>query len=266
MSGTIVDTDLRLLVFTDLDGTLLEHGSYSHAPAAPALAALRRLDVPLILASSKTAAEIAPLHRELGLGDWPAIVENGAGLYEPGTSAVTEGPDYLAIRQALDDLPTDLRALYQGFGDMSVADVVAATGLPSKGAEMAQMRAYSEPGTFTGDKDQEAAFLEALATRGIAGRRGGRFLTLSMGRTKADAMAEVVARLNADTTIALGDAPNDTEMLAAADYGVWIHNDHAPTVPRLPGEDDGRIRHTTESGPTGWNIAVLQLLNDLTLI
>lgn len=68
----------RLLVFSDLDGTLLDHTTYSYAPARPALAALRARDALLILASSKTAAEMLPLHQELDLGEAPMIVENGA--------------------------------------------------------------------------------------------------------------------------------------------------------------------------------------------
>ncbi|MCE8458362.1 HAD-IIB family hydrolase, partial [Rhodovulum sulfidophilum] len=60
-----------LLIFTDLDGTLLDHETYSHAEAAPALTALRAAGVPVILASSKTAAEIAPLRAELGLSAHP---------------------------------------------------------------------------------------------------------------------------------------------------------------------------------------------------
>jgi len=55
----------QLLVFTDLDGTLLTHEGYSWQPAAPALERLRQLDIPLILNSSKTAAEIAALREEL---------------------------------------------------------------------------------------------------------------------------------------------------------------------------------------------------------
>lgn len=259
------DTDLRLLVFTDLDGTLLEHGSYSHAPAAPALAALRAHRIPLILASSKTAAEIAPLHAELQLGDAPAIVENGAGLYDPARGPQADDADYARIRAALAALPADLRRLYRGFGDMSVAEVVAATGLSPAGAALARKRCFSEPGLWSGDADGEAALLAALAEHGIAGRHGGRFLTLSLGRTKADAMAEVAARLRADTTVALGDAPNDAEMIAAADHGIWVRNDHAPPVPRQPGPARGRIRYTTEPGPTGWNAAVLALLDDLNL-
>lgn len=254
---------MRLLVFTDLDGTLLEHGSYSHAPAAEALAALQAKRIPLILASSKTAAEIAPLHHELGLGDWPAIVENGAGLYDPGRGLDGIDAEYTQIRAALDALPDDLRRPYRGFGDMSVADVVAATGLPPEGAALAKTRCFSEPGLWAGDATGEAAFLAALAAQGIAGRHGGRFLTLSLGRTKADAMAEVCARFNADTTIALGDAPNDAEMIAAATYGVWVKNPHAPPVPPIDPTNSTQIRYTDDPGPAGWNQAVLALLHDL---
>ena len=58
---------MSFVIFTDLDGTLLDHASYSYAPAEPALALLHKLEIPLILASSKTAFEIAPLREELDL-------------------------------------------------------------------------------------------------------------------------------------------------------------------------------------------------------
>ncbi|MEM9278462.1 MAG: HAD-IIB family hydrolase, partial [Pseudomonadota bacterium] len=69
----------QLIFFTDLDGTLLDHETYSHEPAREALDAIRNNDIPLILASSKTAAEIEPLRNELGFDHCEAIVENGAG-------------------------------------------------------------------------------------------------------------------------------------------------------------------------------------------
>jgi hypothetical protein len=73
-----------LIVFSDLDGTLLDHETYSWQPAAPALDALKQRGIPLILASSKTAAEIAGLRAEMGFADCPAIVENGAGMLSRG--------------------------------------------------------------------------------------------------------------------------------------------------------------------------------------
>ncbi|WP_051371748.1 HAD hydrolase family protein [Leisingera aquimarina] len=73
-----------LLLFSDLDGTLLSHENYSWEPARPALTALKRAGAGVILATSKTAAEVAPLRQSMGLGRWPAIVENGAGLLGAG--------------------------------------------------------------------------------------------------------------------------------------------------------------------------------------
>ena len=67
---------------TDLDGTLLDHETYWFDAALPALEAVKAQNIPLILASSKTTAEIAPLQKAIGI-EYPAIVENGAGIYWP---------------------------------------------------------------------------------------------------------------------------------------------------------------------------------------
>ncbi|MCR8547226.1 HAD-IIB family hydrolase [Salipiger sp. P9] len=253
---------MRLIVFTDLDGTLLDHSDYSYDPARPALAALKARGIPLILASSKTAAEILPLHQELGLGDAPMIVENGAERVSPGAAA-TDRTAYDRLRGILDTLPEDLRAPFRGFGDMSTAEVAEITGLPPASAALARQRNFSEPGLWQGTDAQRDAFLAALAAQGVLARSGGRFLTLSFGGTKAQQMAGIMADLGADTAIALGDAPNDVEMLESADYGVILRNDHGKGIPALPGEDSGRIARTTEPGPKGWNIAVLALLDRL---
>ena len=52
-------------------------------------------------------------------------------------------------------------------------------------------------------------------------------------------------------------------MLERADIGVIIRNDAAPPLPKMPGEDSGRIRRTTEEGPAGWCQAVLGLMQEL---
>ena len=49
----------RLIVFTDLDGTLLDHDDYSFEAARPALAKLETLNIPVILTTSKTATEVS---------------------------------------------------------------------------------------------------------------------------------------------------------------------------------------------------------------
>lgn len=251
-----------LVVFTDLDGTLLDHVTYDWAPARPALDRLAAIGAPVVLSSSKTGAEIAVFQERMGLTAYPAIVENGSGLLRSG-AGLPAAQDYAKLRAALDRLPAKLRALFRGFGDMDLAELVAATGLAPDDAALARVRAFSEPGLWLGDAVARADFVSALERLGISARQGGRFLTLSFGKTKADRMAEVTAQYHPRHVIALGDAPNDTEMLEAAGTGVIIANPHHTRLPPLKGEDTGRIIRTREPGPTGWNIAIQALLDQL---
>lgn len=256
---------LCLLVFSDLDGTLLSHDTYAWEPAAPALAKLAQIGAGVVLASSKTAPEIAPLRHAMGLTNWPAIVENGAGTLASGTTVQTQANDYSELCTKLERIDPKLRAPFRGFKDMSVSDVVAATGLPEKDAILAKTRSFSEPGLWSGDTASEADFVAALAEVGVIARHGGRFLTLSFGQTKADRMKDLIAHYQPDHTIALGDAPNDVEMLEAADFAVIIQNPHRTPLPPLANEDADRTLRTTKPGPEGWHDAVLTLIQRLNL-
>lgn len=258
-----MNTHVPILVFTDLDGTLIDHDTYRADAAKPALSILRDIGAGVVMASSKTGPEISILQRDLDLISWPAIVENGAGLL--GGDTAKSSDDYQKIRTVLDRIPADLREHYTGFGDMNVAEIAATTGLTETASALAADRAFSEPGLWSGDDIGRAAFLAALASHGVSAREGGRFLTLSFGATKADRMAEIIARYQPRYTIALGDAPNDVEMLETADFGVIVANPHRAPLPPLQGENDGRIIRTTLAGPAGWNVAMMDLIARLDL-
>ncbi|WP_375689616.1 HAD-IIB family hydrolase [Pseudooceanicola sp. LIPI14-2-Ac024] len=256
------------VVFSDLDGTLLDHEDYSWAPALPALSKLRAVGAPVVLASSKTAPEIAPIRDQMRLTQYPAIVENGAGLLPPGTSPRADNSAYLHLREILDGVKPGLRRHFQGFGDWSDEEVAEQTGLPLENARLARRRAFSEPGIWTGPAEMRDLFLTALAEEGVTARRGGRYLTLSFGGTKADRMEMILQAYGTDDTlpvsIALGDAPNDVEMLNAADHGIIIANSFGAELPILAGERAGRIRRSTKEGPAGWNEMILALVSELT--
>lgn len=256
---------LRLMVFTDLDGTLLDHDTYSWAAAQPALAALKDLSAAVVLASSKTAAEVGTLRAALGLQDWPAIVENGAGHLPPGVSSVQGGSGYADLRQILAGLPPDLRQNFRGFGDVTLAQLGEMTGLPPAGAQLAQQRDFSEPGQWLGTVQQQADFLTHLQAQGVSAQQGGRFLTLSFGGNKVDQLRKIVQRYAPQHTIALGDAPNDVQMLEATDFGVVVANPHRAPLAPLQGEAEGRIIRSTAAGSQGWNAAMLHFLDRLQL-
>ncbi len=72
----------RLVIFTDLDGSLLDAETYRYNAARAALEELTACQVPLVLCTSKTRAEVEPLRQELGNTD-PFIVENGGASIFP---------------------------------------------------------------------------------------------------------------------------------------------------------------------------------------
>lgn len=253
-----------VIVFTDLDGTLLDHQSYEYGPARQTLGRLRRLNVPLVLASSKTAAEMIPLREELGLAQWPMICENGAGAVGPGGPASQQRAEYVRLRRALDDLPRTLRRPFEGFGDMGPERIAQVTGLSIVAARLAAQRQFSEPGLWTGADPTLQGFLSLLQDKGIFARRGGRFLTLSYGASKADQMRGIVERLGKRVIIALGDAPNDAEMLASAQYAIILPNERGTAMSDLGTSAAEQIR-AAAPGPEGWNDSLGTLLTRLGL-
>lgn len=257
-----------IVVFSDLDGTLLDHETYSFEAARPALSALKARGIPLILASSKTEAEMRPIARSMDL-DHPMIVENGAGVVGlPGEAAAAgdgSARPYNHLRLVLRQIPKDLNACFEGFGDWDVARVAEETGLPLAAAHLARQRRFSEPGHFTGSDAQKRAFVDHLEQAGFTAVQGGRFFTLMPKTSKAARMAEVTdhyRRLSGEPvrTVALGDAQNDLAMLQAADRGFIIINPaHAPLAV-TERERLGFITRSQKPGPQGWNECVLPLV------
>ena len=254
-------------VFTDLDGTLLDHRSYQFAPAMPALDLLRSRGIPLILCSSKTAAEILPLRSELGFDHCPAIVENGAGVLAANAAKVSPAPQHAELIASLDRLPASLREAFSGFCEWSISELQAQTGLGTEAARRALQRDFSEPGLWLGDEAARQEFINRLEQLGVRAQQGGRFLTLGFDGSKASRMREIIDDYRIQQpdpvfSIALGDAPNDIEMLQQADLGIIIPNPAHGSIPPLAGESEGRIIRASRSGPAGWNESLLDLLTN----
>lgn len=257
---------MSLLVFTDLDGTLMEHESYSIEPAREALAALAELGVSPIINSSKTASEIRAIQKRLEL-DAPFICENGAALHnysKPSEKKVDRifGVERQSWFPAIQALREQMEFKFEGFSDWSADELSNRTGLSVSEAKLANERQYSEPIMWRDTTKAFSQFTNALHTLNLHLIEGGRFFSIQGDHDKATGM-KWMRGLDSSTrtlTVALGDSPNDIAMLEAADIAVVIKS---PKSDQISLENPKQVIRTNRPGPAGWQDAVLTILQDI---
>ena len=279
-SGSVSDmSTINAIVFSDLDGTLLDHHDYSFAAALPALRVVDERRIPLILTTSKTLAEVEEINRLLQ-NPQAAIVENGCAMCFPpdrdfgfefgpheridGYAVKRSPPDYRAIRDFIVQQRTRHRYRLQGFGDMNPEQLRSATGLSLGQAANAGKRLCSEPFQWLDSEERLQQFLAAAEEAGLCTTRGGRFWHLMGKSSKALALEKMRTLITAGqrgrpTVIALGDSENDRGMLQQADIAVVIRR-HDGT--HLDCRGKHRTIYTQQQGPAGWNAAILQILTE----
>jgi mannosyl-3-phosphoglycerate phosphatase len=268
----------RILVFTDLDGTLLDHRTYSFDPAEPALCLLRQKGIPLIFCTSKTRAEIEAVRLVLNNLD-PFISENGGAVFIPRGyfrqkicrpnknspyGVIELGTPYPRLREVLSQIKEHWPGKLKGFGDFSAEDVARHTGLSKEEAALALKREFDEPFLLE-DLSILEKVRELARAAGLHITQGGRFFHLTGDNDKGKASRLLQTMYTEEEgrpvrSIGLGDSLNDLALLEAMDFPVLVQKpggryDASVRVPNLmyaPGE-----------GPAGWREAVLELVERL---
>ncbi len=250
-------TNVSGILFSDLDGTLLDHDSYR--PSDAATAALRRLGlagVTVVAVTSKTAAEVRMVLRELRLS-LPAVVEGGGAILDRnGIERVIGLP-----RERLLPLLSMLRQAgvpVRGFSEMSAMELTTRSGLDAVSAARANIRSASEPFAVLDEVDLELErrIVETVEAGGACVTRGGRFWHL-MGQDvdKASGVRLILEEWPGLTppTAAVGDAWNDLTMLDLVDLG-YLLGDAVPEskIPR-------GVTRLDEHGPAGFVEVVSRL-------
>lgn len=278
-SGKKMDPDPKLIIFTDLDGTLLDAG-YSFNKALTALALIREQNIPLIICSSKTRVEIEHCRKKLK-NTWPFISENGGGIYIPDNSTLkmkkskfrTEnrdsymniklGAEYRQLRNALQELRSEGFAV-KGFGDMSVKEVADLTGLKTADAKRAKQREFDEPFVFQGNKTALRKLRRSIEAKGFNYTRG-EFHHI-MGDSDKGRAVGILKELykkqyGAIITAGMGDSVNDIEMLCRVDYPVVVQKNDGTYNAQVLKHVKGHMR-AGGIGPEGWNKSVIKLITD----
>ncbi len=261
----------NMILFTDMDGTLLDSKSYSFKNALPALKLIQDRDIPLILCSSKTRAEIVR-YRQLLNNRHPFISENGGGIFIPqgyfsvpvearaldGYSVITLGTPYVDILYHFARLRKRFPVQVRGFADMSNEEVAELTGLPRAEAHLAKQRDFDEPFIFEGAPNEH--FLHAIESINLRWTQGRIFHVMGnhdKGRAVNILKSLYEKQYGAVTSIGLGDSLNDLPMLKAVDRAVLVRHADGSCDARIkiPG-----LQKTRLPGPAGWNETMLQLL------
>ncbi len=260
---------MKFVLFTDLDGTLLDPSDYSYDVALPVLGALKREDVPVVFCTAKTLAESEYYREELGIKD-PFIVENGGAIFIPhgyfsfefshtvemGDYSVIElGARYEELRRALEEIRAETGLKIIGFGDMSVDELVEEAKLSREKAKLAKDKLYNESFIFDESEDKEAILIEKVEEKGFSLTHGGRYYNIhGRGASKGKAV-RILTELfreeyGAVKTIGIGDSRNDIPMLEAVEQpavvkrrdGTWLE---LPSALR-------NLYKAKGEGPEGW--------------
>lgn len=270
------------IIFTDMDGSLLDHDTYSHAEADELLVWLGNKQIPVIPVTSKTRAEVLVLREQLK-NCHPFVVENGAAVFSPldyfkhGDGSVVESDGYQVRAfvqprthwlSLLDKVETHLNEAFISFAQAGVEGVMEMTGLAVNEARLASQREYGEPLKWLGSEDQFNMFEQYIVSQGGRLLRGGRFVHLSGYCDKGQALQSLFAEYQQHyfdkkiVSIALGDSHNDIAMLEAADYAIIIRSPMHDS-PVLKDNAHQYVYKTKAEGPLGWVEGMSHVLNKL---
>lgn len=245
---------MRYIVVTDLDGTLLDHQTYEFTPAMGAIAELQQREIPLILNSSKTKAEISALRQELNNQE-PFVCENGGVICGINFHSTYLGIPRQQFLESLGKIKQKLELNYQGFASATVDDVVQWTGLPAGDAAKAMEREATEPLLWQDTELALSKFQAELEKIQLQCVKGGRFYHVMGTFNKASCFPKLKQyysqfgqKEDEIKIIALGDSPNDLPMIEQADYAVVIPS--AKGIKLQPNKE--AVFFATQPAPYGW--------------
>ena len=258
------------VIYTDLDGTLLDHHTYAFDEALETIKALKDRGIPIIPCTSKTLAETVSLMQAIDI-DGPMIIENGAAIWVPqdwglerpaGSASDADawchsfGPSRSMIRRQLAILSIEWGNRYQSLCDLSEKQVAAVTGLDLDGAARAKQREHCETLIWLGTPADRKTFAEQVETLDMRCLQGGRFVHVLTSGGKAEAVSWLHHKIcrerpgfDGAISLSAGDAENDVEMLEVTDLALLVRSpvNEPPTVRR----QGGLVISDTE-GPAGW--------------
>ncbi len=269
-----MNSEIRI-VFTDLDGTLLDHSTYSYREAEKALNSLRAKGIHLILCSSKSRDEIK-IYRDKLSNNEPFISENGGAIYIPegyglkckfdktdnGFLVVEIGLEYRILENVFEKIKRETGVNVKSIAEFTVDEIVELTGLNREEACLAQKKEFSLPFIIDGSEEDIKTIKDEIKLSGFNYTEGARFVYLMGGNDKGKAVNILVDIFRKNypeskiLTVGLGDSLNDLPMLEVVDKAFLVKKKLGNYEERIK---IGDLIYADGIGPVGWNKAILGL-------
>jgi mannosyl-3-phosphoglycerate phosphatase len=262
------------IIFTDLNGTLLERETLSWDAAKPALQKAKKKGVPVIFCTSRTRAETEFFRKKIG-NTHPFIVENGGAIYIPKNYFSDPSPDcvergkYLSIQlgrayKEIREVVKEMRRKglkVSGFGDISILKLRKLSGMSLKQAYFSKNREFDEPFILENPK-QEQKVQEVAKKHNLRYIKGRRFFHLMGDHEKGLAVKILTSLYNDEAghpvvTAGIGDSPIDFSMLRAVHIRYLVKRADGTYASKHPD-----FIRTEGIGPKGWSEAMIKFVEE----
>ena len=259
-----------LWVVSDVDGTLMDH-SYDLTPAKETIIKLKKLCIPVILCTSKTAAEVKVIRKELKLTD-PYIVENGAAVYgeslENVNGQIILGIKYEILEDILTLISNEVDYKLTPLNNLTDQEATKLTGLKGNSLNLMRDRHWSmpflNPPSFLEERINVCC--KKFNVEIFKGNRMSHLLSTKSNKGKAiNALKEYSNNQNIQI-IGLGDSPNDLPLLLNSDIRIVIPGLDGPNLNLLDKLKDLEFTLANEPNGYGWKNEINKLLKKLKLI
>ena len=258
-----------LWVVTDVDGTLMDH-SYDLSPAKETIKTLQELSIPVILCTSKTAAEVKVIREELNLSD-PFIVENGGAIYGESLTRVNGkiilGEKYEVLENILINISQEIDFSLIPLNNLSDREAHELTGLKGNSLTLMRDRHWSMPFLNPPDYLEEKInkCCKSFNVEVFRGNRMSHLLSINSDKGKAiNALKKYVNKPNIKI-IGLGDSPNDLPLLINSDFKVVIPSLNGPNLNLLDKLKNYKFTLADQPNGYGWKSEINRLINILEL-
>ena len=231
---------LKKIVITDLDGSLLNHSSFSFKQIQFDILNLLDSGIQIIPASSKTKLEMEMFCSDLGR-DLPFIYENGAGFKNLKSiiSNISSVSNFLSESAIgiekiweiwCEQIPKDLKTQCMFAHEMNVRQQIDLFGLTDQKLENALKREYSLCFKFLGNRIELQRLKYLLNEHHLIAHQGGRLMNISGKHDKADyckfIRSEQSIKGFEPLLVGVGDSENDIKMLQECDIACVIPRPH----------------------------------------